>query len=76
MVGLSFKMLQECKVSFRRNKTRTNTQSRAGQEGEGAEGGTGRRPTNVRPTPNLQDVCECASCSCLCACLAASALHP
>lgn len=40
MVGLSFKMLQECKVSFRRNKTRTNTQSRAGQEwgGEGELG--------------------------------------
>lgn len=57
MVGLSFKMLQECKVSFRRNKTRTNTQSRAGHEGEGA---TGRRPTNVRPTPKPTR-CVCVS---------------
>lgn len=69
MVGLSFKMLQECKVSFRRNKTRTNTQSRAGTltktEAGATAGETGRRPTNVRPTPNLHDVYVCRAHTCV-----------
>lgn len=88
MVGLSFKMLQECKVSFRRNKTRTNTQSRAGtltktEAGAGAEAGeTGRRPTNVRPTPNLHDVYVCVCvvlilvCLLGCQCVASLATQP